>query len=281
VLNNFGCGAGYRLDLDYRVVVTRDTGQTATIPVKEVGPWNLDDNYWAGPGSARPRRQWTDLPRGVPQAHAAFYSGYNTVPNCTSLSTGQPSGKPGAADQFGRCVLNPAGIDLSIEAAKLLGLGNLENAWLTVSFMWEPLDTTLTVQHSGKNLDINYVSTERGAQAIQWPANGGRNQAWRFIGTGTAGVYFIQVQHTGMMLDVEGVSTADGARVIQWPANGQINQMWKLTPVGSTGNFTIQAQHSGKMLDVGGVSRDDGALIIQWPANGGTNQQWRPAVSGL
>jgi hypothetical protein len=281
ILNDFGCPAGYRLDLDYRVVVTRDTGQTATLPVKEVGPWNLDDNYWAGPGSTRPRRRYTDLPRGVPEAQAAFYNDYNTVPNCISLSTGQGSGKADGADQFGRCVLNPAGIDLSLEAAKQLGLGNLENAWVTVSFMWEPLDTTLTVQHSGKNLDINFISTDRGAQAIQWPANGGRNQAWRFISTGTAGVYFIQVQHSGMMLDVEGVSNADGARVIQWPANGQINQMWKLVPVGTTGTFNIIAQHSGKALDVGGVSRDDGALIIQWPVNGGTNQMWRPTISGL
>jgi hypothetical protein len=280
VLNQFGCPAGYRLDLDWRVVVTRDNGQTATIPVREVGPWNLDDNYWAGPGSSRPRRMYTDLPRGVPEAQAAFYNGYNTVQNCTNLSTGQPSGRAGGADQFGRCVLNPAGIDLSIEAAKQLGLGNLENAWVTVSFLWEPLDTTLTVQHSGKNLDINFISTSPGAQAIQWPANGGRNQAWRFISTGTANVYFIQVQHSGMMLDVEGVSTAAGARVIQWPANGQINQMWRLVPA-AAGTFNLVAQHSGMALDVGGVSRDDGALIIQWPTNGGTNQMWRPAVSGL
>ena len=281
VLNQFNCPAGYSLDLDWRVVVSRDNGQSATLPVREVGPWNLDDNYWAGPGSTRPRRMFTDLPRGVPEAQAAFYNGYNTVPNCISLSTGQPSGRPGGADQFGRCVLNPAGIDLSIEAAKQLGLGNLENAWVTVSFLWEPRDTTLTVQHSGKTLDINYVSMDPGAQAIQWPANGGRNQAWRFIPTGTAGVYFIQVQHSGMMLDVEGVSTSAGARVIQWPSNGQTNQMWRLVPVGTTGTFNLVAQHSNMALDVGGVSQDDGALIIQWPINGGTNQMWRPTTSGL
>jgi hypothetical protein len=281
VLNQFNCGPGYRLDMDWRVVVTRDTGQSATLPVREVGPWNLEDNYWAAPGSSRPRRMYTDLPRGVPQAQAAFYNGHNTVQNCISLSTGQPSGRPGPADQFGRCILNPAGIDLSIEAAKRIGLGNLENTWVTVSFLWEPRDTTLTVQHSGKTLDVNYVSVDPGAQAIQWPANGGRNQAWRFIPTATAGVYFIQVQHSGMMLDVEGVSTADGARVIQWPANGQVNQMWRLVPVGTTGTYNIVAQHSQKALDVGGVSRDDGALIIQWPVNGGTNQMWRPAVSGV
>jgi hypothetical protein len=280
-LSSSGCPAGYRMDLDYRVVVSRDNGKTATIPVKDVGPWNEDDNYWAGPGSTRPRRRFPDLPRGTPESQAAFYSGYNTQSNCISLSTGQPAGKPAGADQFSRCVLNPAGIDLSVEAAKSLGLGAFENTWVTVSFLWEPLDTTVSVGHTGKNLDINYVSKDPGAQAIQWPANGGKNQQWRFIPTGTPNVYNIQVQHSGMMLDVEGVSKDPGARVIQWPANGGINQMWKLVPVGTTGAFNVIAQHSGLALDVAGVSKDDGALIIQWPVNGGLNQQWKPAVSGL
>jgi hypothetical protein len=280
-LSSSGCSSGYRLDLDYRVVVSRDNGRSATFPVKDVGPWNEDDNYWAGPGSTRPRRRFADVPRGTPESQAAFYNGYNTQTNCTSLSTGQPAGKPAGADQFGRCVLNPAGIDLSVEAAKALGLGTFENTWVTVSFLWEPTDTTVSVGHTGKNLDINYVSRDPGAQAIQWPANGGRNQAWRFIPTNTPGVYNIQVQHSGMMLDVEGVSTDNGARVIQWPANGGVNQQWKLVPVGTTGAFNIVAQFSGKLLDVAGASRDDGALIIQWPANGGLNQQWKPAVSGL
>ncbi|MDQ4069677.1 MAG: RICIN domain-containing protein [Actinomycetota bacterium] len=280
VLNQFGCPAGYRLDLDYRVAVTRDNGQSAIFPVKDVGPWNIDDNYWAGPGSSRPRRMFGDLRRGTPEAQAAFYNGYNTVPNCISLATGQPSGRPGGADQFGRCVLNPAGIDLSVEAAKQLGLGPNENAWATVSFLWEPLDTTIAVGHSGKNLDVNYVSLDRGAQAIQWPANGGRNQAWRFIPV-APNVFNIQVQHSGMYLDVEGASTADGARVIQWPANGGVNQQWRLEPVGTAGAYNFVAQHSGKLLDVAGVSLADGAPIIQWPRNGGANQQWRPAIAGL
>lgn len=146
VLNQFNCPGSYGLGLDYRVVVSRDNGRTATLPVKEVGPWNLDDNYWAQPGSPRPRRTYGDLPRGTPESQAAFYNGYNTVPNCVSLETGKPSGKAGGADQFGRCVLNPAGFDLSVEAAKQLGLGNLENGWVTVSFLWEPSTTGTTYQ---------------------------------------------------------------------------------------------------------------------------------------
>ena len=137
------CGPGYPLGLDYRVTVARDNGgPSATFPVKEVGPWNLDDNYWNGTaGTSRPRRLFTNLPTGTPEAQAAFYDGYNTVSNCKDLAQ-NPTNKPGPADQFGRCVLNPAGIDLSVAAATQLGLKPLENAWLTVSFLWEPAAST-------------------------------------------------------------------------------------------------------------------------------------------
>jgi len=40
----------------------------------------IDDNYWAGPKSPRPRRMFTDLPVGMPEAQAAFQNGYNTKP---------------------------------------------------------------------------------------------------------------------------------------------------------------------------------------------------------
>lgn len=43
-LSQLGCPAGYSLGLDYRVSVNRDSGQTAVIPVKDPGPWNIDDN---------------------------------------------------------------------------------------------------------------------------------------------------------------------------------------------------------------------------------------------
>lgn len=130
------CPAGYKLGLDWRVLVRRESGQRLQIPVKDVGPWNVDDNYWNAADGPRPRRLFTDLPRGTPEAEAAFYDGYNTVSNCETLS-GSPSGRSGAADQFGRCVLNPAGIDLSVAAAAELGLGHLENEWVTVTFLWE------------------------------------------------------------------------------------------------------------------------------------------------
>jgi hypothetical protein len=135
-LRQVGCPAGYSLGLDYRVVVTRDNGQSLTIPVKDVGPWNIDDNYWAPPDSPRPRRLFRDLPTGMPEAQAAFQNGYNTQPNCKELDATTATDRTAGADQYGRCVLNPAGIDLSTAAATQLGMGN---EFVTVTFLWERL----------------------------------------------------------------------------------------------------------------------------------------------
>lgn len=146
VLRDFGCPSGYALGLDWRVVVTRTNGRSLTIPVKDVGPWNTDDNYWAAPGSSRPRRLFRDLPAGVPEAQAAFNQDYNAKP-CKNLD-GTPSGRVDGADQFDRCVLNPAGIDLSVAAAAQLGLGPLENANVSVTFLWERLDPVVVATAS-------------------------------------------------------------------------------------------------------------------------------------
>lgn len=82
-------------------------------PVVDSGPWNTDDAYW-NPSSER--RMFADLEQGKPEAQAAFQNKYN-------------SGK----DQFGRTVLNPAGIDLTSNMSSKLGMGS-GNAWIYVNF---------------------------------------------------------------------------------------------------------------------------------------------------
>ncbi len=130
------CPAGeYPLGLNYSVLVQTDSGQSAVLPVKDVGPWNVDDNYWDPANGPQPRRLFTDLPQGTPEAQAAFYNGYHVVNPCLDLDGVTSSGHPGPADQFNRCVLNPAGIDLSVPAASQLGLSG--SAWVTVSFLWD------------------------------------------------------------------------------------------------------------------------------------------------
>jgi len=105
----------------YGVRLTRDSTVVEDVPVWDVGPWNIDDNYWneAG-GNPRPRRLFTDLPLGKPEAEAAFYDNYN-----------------GGRDQFDRTVLNPGGCDLSFDVATALGLAFLENDWIQVEYKWE------------------------------------------------------------------------------------------------------------------------------------------------
>ncbi len=99
----------------FRVRLRR--GDYATrAPVKEVGPWNIRDNYWQ---SRRYRDLFDDLPRCMPEAQAAYFDNYN-----------------GGRDQFGRIVRNPGGVDLTPRVARRLGLSRYENAWIYVRYPW-------------------------------------------------------------------------------------------------------------------------------------------------
>ena len=99
----------------YRVYLSR-SGYEGWAPVKEVGPWNTYDNWWDRP---RKRTMWKDLRRGLPEAEAAYYDNYNR-----------------GRDEFGRKVLNPAGIDLTPAVAARLGLRKYQNARIWVWVPW-------------------------------------------------------------------------------------------------------------------------------------------------
>lgn len=96
-------------------VCAPSTGRCAYAPVWDVGPWNIEDNYW---NSAAHRERFKDLPRGVPEAQAAYLHGYN-----------------GGKDGFGREVTNPAGIDLA-DGTFWDGLQLTGNAWVDVTYLW-------------------------------------------------------------------------------------------------------------------------------------------------
>ena len=94
----------------YRIRI-RNGAHRISVPIKEVGPWNIHDNYWD-----KRRDMWKNLPRGKPEAEAAYYNNYNR-----------------GRDEFGRKVLNPAGVDLTPRAARKLGLRKYQNAWVSLS----------------------------------------------------------------------------------------------------------------------------------------------------
>jgi len=89
-------------------------GRCLSAPVWDVGPWNTKDDYWNPPSQ---RQMWTDLPRGKPEAQAAYQNGYN-----------------GGKDEFGRRVANPAGIDLADGVFRDLGM--TDNGFVNVTYLW-------------------------------------------------------------------------------------------------------------------------------------------------
>jgi hypothetical protein len=88
-------------------------GRSATAPVLDIGPWNNDDDYW-NPSDVR---IYKGIPRGVPQAKAAYESGHN-------------GGKSG----LGLTVTAPGGIDIGDGTYADLGLGNAD--YVDITFLW-------------------------------------------------------------------------------------------------------------------------------------------------
>jgi hypothetical protein len=98
---------------EYSVQVCGPAG-CETAPVWDIGPWNIKDNYW-DPSSSR--QEFSNLPQGMPESQAAYDSDYN-----------------GGADDSGRHVLNPAGIDLA-DGTYHDVLGD-NNGFVTVTYLW-------------------------------------------------------------------------------------------------------------------------------------------------
>ncbi len=117
---------------DYSVRVCGN-GRCAYEPVWDVGPWNTRDDYWNGGD----REQWGDLPQGTPEAQAAYQNRYN-----------------GGKDQFGRTVLNPAGIDLA-DGTIWDGLAvSGGSVWVSVTYLWTGTGTQGRVATEGGVLNV-------------------------------------------------------------------------------------------------------------------------------
>ena len=92
-------------------------GRSVVVPVWDVGPWNTHDDYWSVN-----RQMWRDLPRGMPEAQAAYQWGYN-----------------GGRDEFGRYPNLPNGIDIA-DGTFWDSLGMVGWDWVDVTFLWEGTD---------------------------------------------------------------------------------------------------------------------------------------------
>jgi hypothetical protein len=106
------CALSSRGGNEFQVKVEYN-GKSLILPVWDVGPWNVSDNYWDPPHM----REWQGLPQGRPMAAAAFYDGYN-----------------GGNDGWGRKVGSPGGIDIGDGAFYELGMTGSD--WVNVTFLW-------------------------------------------------------------------------------------------------------------------------------------------------
>lgn len=106
-------------DLEFEVEVTY-RAKTARLPVWDVGPWNIKDDWW----NPSPFRQTLldtaagELPQGTPLAQAAYVDGYHQ-----------------GMDERGRAITNPAGIDLA-DGAFWDDLALVDNAYVGVVALW-------------------------------------------------------------------------------------------------------------------------------------------------
>jgi hypothetical protein len=106
-------------------------GRCAYEPVWDVGPWNTHDDYWD-----LKRTSWTSLPTGEPESQAAYQNGYN-----------------GGKDQFGRKVLNPAGIDLA-DGTIHASLGLAGSGWVNVTYLWTGGGVRGTIATKGGTVNV-------------------------------------------------------------------------------------------------------------------------------
>ncbi|MER6630286.1 hypothetical protein ABT301_18980 [Streptomyces sp. NPDC000987] len=112
-----------------------------TAPVWDVGPWNTHDDHW---NAAAQREQWSDLPRGLPEAQAAYEEGYND-----------------GRDEFGREVANRAGIDLADGTFYNVGLN--DNGWVTVTYLWTDGGDTKSFPARGTDA-VSRARTDTGSE---------------------------------------------------------------------------------------------------------------------
>jgi len=131
----------------------------------------------------------------------------------------------------------------------------------------------IVAKHSGKCLDVEGMSKEKGVQIQQWDRWNGENQQW-FLVNAEKKYYYIISKDSGLSLDIDGGKKEAGAKLMQWTFHGGHSQQWELKPTGD-GFYYIIARHSGKCLDVEGYNQNDGAKLHQWDLNPSDNQKWK------
>ncbi|HEY3318439.1 MAG TPA: cell wall-binding repeat-containing protein [Coriobacteriia bacterium] len=177
----------------------------ASAKVVDVGPWNVDDNWWNSYSDPlRPRRinntgigykdvasggggpdflaRQPHLALGLPESQAAYFNYYarrSPIPPHTTAWENywdKPRGYGGAwsgSDQFGRQVTQPGAVDLTPPCYAALGL--TDNEWIDVVPLWEarldvigPIDVTPGPYITGQRVRFTYTLRNLGSLPGTW-----------------------------------------------------------------------------------------------------------------
>lgn len=126
---------------------------------------------------------------------------------------------------------------------------------------------------TGNLLEVPEGSWTEGQWMGTWPANGGRNQQWRFVGQGDGGVRLVN-RESGMVL-----SLWDNADkhfpVLQWTGNGDATQDW-LPIAQPNGTFRMESRlYPGQSLVENPSIGNGWPDVAIYPWYAGKEQQWR------
>lgn len=123
---------------------------------------------------------------------------------------------------------------------------------------------------SGKLLDVYGALKVNNTPIIQWNANNGANQKWRFISVGS-GYVKIVAQNSGK--EVACHRTTNNSLVYQYDYAPGGAKDWKIECVNNSGYYKITHRLSGKVLDVKNGSSTDGQYIVISNFNANNNSQ--------
>ncbi|OPH58178.1 hypothetical protein BC351_24900 [Paenibacillus ferrarius] len=134
---------------------------------------------------------------------------------------------------------------------------------------------TLTVKHSGMNVDVQGAGTLDDAKIVQNPASTALNQQWVLSKIDDT-YYKIVNNNSGRALVVQYASKADGGKIVQYPYDtGSIqNDEWKIDSVGN-GYFKFINRRSGKALELPGANTTEGTQLDQLTYTGGDHQLFK------
>ena len=127
----------------------------------------------------------------------------------------------------------------------------------------------ITIENSGKCMNVSGASTDDGAQVIQYTCvPTAANDKWAIVPQGND-LFQIQSVGSGKCLTVLNASTANSASLIQYRCTTGGNELWQIQSQPARPTLRLVSAGSGKCLNVPGSSTDNNVNLIQYTCQAG------------